>query len=203
MNKTVKELASELNVSKQTIHRTIQKRNIVTIADGNKILLDDLAQMAIKEDLQGKTVQVKPSGNVTPDVPKSSADVTWNDTERSTDDTPDDFRTIYIDALKIQIEDLKRYIERQDEQLKVKDTQINQLATEIEESRKERAQLTKERQTLLLELLSLRGQSKITTAASAAGTGAAQEPRPQKPRQQSQQPPKKRTLRERVRDFFR
>ena len=97
----------------------------------------------------------------------------------------------------------KRYIERQDEQLKVKDTQINQLATEIEESRKEREQLTKERQTLLLELLSLRGQSKITTAASAAGTGAAQEPRPQKPRQQSQQPPKKRTLRERVRDFFR
>ena len=63
MNMTVKELAAELNVSKQTIHRTIQKRNIAAIADGNRVLLDDVAQKAIKEDLQDRMSQSKMSAD--------------------------------------------------------------------------------------------------------------------------------------------
>ena len=195
MNMTVKELAAELNVSKQTIHRTIQKRNIGTIADGNKILLDDTAQKAIKEDLQNRTTHNETSENVTADDLRTSANDTWNDTERHADDTADDYRTIYIDALKIQIEDLKSQIEN----LK-SDKQFLQDRLTVAEHNND--VLTKERQTILAELLSLRGQSKITTAASAAETKAAPEPHPQKQRQQFQQAPKKRTLSERIRDFF-
>ena len=58
----------------------------------------------------------------------------------------------YIESLKAQIALLS-------EQLTVKDNQINILTAEIEQERKER-------QTILMELLTLRGQPKITTAAA-------------------------------------
>ena len=158
MNMTVKELAAELNVSKQTIHRTIQKRNIVTIADGNRVLLDDVAQKAIKEDLQDRMSQSKMSA--------------------------DDLRTEYIETLKQQIEDLKA------------DKQF--LQNRLAAAEAERDNLTKERQTILAELLSLRGQPKITTAA--ADTKQNSELKPE--RQVKPVLKRRRTLSDRIRDFF-
>ena len=194
MNMTVKELAAELNVSKQTIHRTIQKRNIGTIADGNKMLLDDTAQKAIKEDLQSKSTQVKTSGNETADDfgrSRTSADDTNLKQERSTDDTADDLRTEYIESLKAQIEDLKADKQFLQDRLAAAEHERDTLT-------KERDQLTKERQTILAELLSLRGQPKIKTEVTAPPQKPTSELRPQK----SQQQPHKRTLSERIRDFF-
>lgn len=178
--KTVKDLACELGVSKQTIHRTIQKRNIETIQDGNKILLDDTAQTAIKEDLQDKTTQGGRFADDTRTIQNETADVL----KRSTDDTADDLRTEYIESLKAQIEDLKA------------DKQF--LQDRLAAAEHDRDVLTKERQTILAELLSLRGQPKIKTEAAAPPQKSTSEPRPQK----SPQQPRRRTLSERIRDFF-
>lgn len=180
MNMTVKELAAELNVSKQTIHRTIQKRNIVTIADGNRVLLDDVAQKAIKEDLQDRMSQSKMSA----DDLRTFSNETENDTERHADSTADDLRTEYIETLKQQIEDLKA------------DKQF--LQNRLAAAEAERDNLTKERQTILAELLSLRGQPKITTAA--ADTKQNSELKPE--RQVKPVLKRRRTLSDRIRDFF-
>ena len=179
MNMTVKELAAELNVSKQTIHRTIQKRNIVTIADGNRVLLDDTAQKAIKENLQDRMSQNESSA----DVSRMFSDGAGNDTERHADGAADDLRTEYIETLKQQIEDLKA------------DKQF--LQNRLEAAEAERDNLTKERQTILAELLSLRGQPKITTAAE---TKPASAPKPE--RQVKPVLKRRRTLSDRIRHFF-
>lgn len=181
MNMTVKELAAELNVSKQTIHRTIQKRNIVTIADGNRVLLDDTAQKAIKENLQDRMSQNESSA----DVSRTFSDGAGNDTERHADGAADDLRTEYIETLKQQIEDLKA------------DKQF--LQNRLAAAEAERDNLTKERQTILAELLSLRGQPKITTT-TAAETKPASAPKPE--RQVKPVLKRRRTLSDRIRDFF-
>lgn len=123
MNKTVKELANELNVSKQTIHRTIQKRNIETIQDGNKILLDDTAQKAVIKEIALKAVQ---NGTVQ-DVPTDDINKTQNNTERSTNNTE---RSTNITADSVQtdyIESLKANIDLLSQQLAIKDKQIESL----------------------------------------------------------------------------
>lgn len=181
MNMTVKELAAELNVSKQTIHRMIQKRNIVTIADGNRVLLDDTAQAAIKENIQGRMSQNETSA----DVSRTFSDGAGNDTERHVDGAADDLRTEYIETLKQQIADLKA------------DKQF--LQDRLAAAERDRDILTKERQTILAELLSLRGQPKITTV-KAADTKQTSEPKPE--RQVKPVPQRRRTLSERIRDFF-
>lgn len=178
--KTVKELAVELNVSKQTIHRTIQKRNIETIQNGNRILLDDIAQKTIKEDLQDK-------------IENANRSETY-DTNKS----KNDFRTEYIESLKAQIEDLKADKQFLQDRLTAAEHERDTLTKERDTLTKERDQLTKERQTILAELLSLRQQPRIE-AAAAAPKPSPSELRPQKP---APQQPRKRTLSERIKDFF-
>ena len=171
MNRTVKDIAEELHVSKQTIHRTIQKRNIVTIADGNKVLLDDTAYKAIKEEIESKTIQ----GGRSADGTGTIQDDTRNDTERNTDDAADDLRTEYIESLKAQIEDLKA------------DKQF--LQDRLAAAEHDRDVLTKERQTILAELLELKQPKEIELKAPAEPTTAAATKRPaQRHRSERQQP---------------
>ena len=184
MNMTVKELAAELNVSKQTIHRTIQKRNIAAIADGNRVLLDDVAQKAIKEDLQDKIENANRSETFKNDI---------------RNDIKGDFWTEYIESLKSQIEDLKADKQFLQDRLTAAEHERDTLTKERDTLTKERDQLTKERQTILAELLSLRHQPRIE-AAAAAPKPSPSELRPKKP---APQQPRKRTLSERIKDFFR
>ena len=119
-------------------------------------------------------------------------DGTKNVTERHTDDTADDLRTAYIESLKVQIEDLKADKQFLQDRLATAEAERESLT-------KERDNLTKERQTILAELLSLRQQPRIE-AAAAAPKHSPSELRPQKP---APQQPHKRTLSERIKDFFR
>ena len=196
MNKTIKELSAEIGVSEQALRQWCKKNNVrKERTQGTKpsYIIDFDTEKQIKEYYSCESNERKAESNETKERNERKESC---ETCESTPKEPEpDFQNIYIDALKIQIEDLKSHIETLKEQLTVKDTQINVLTGEIEQDRKER-------QTLLLELVDLRGRTKLTTAAAAPETKAAPEPHPQKPRQQSQQPPKKRTLSERIRDFF-
>ena len=100
-----------------------------------------------------------------------------------------DFQEEYIESLNGHISFLREHISFLEQQLAAKDTQINALNMAID----------RERQLIHSDILNIRKLSDLILAE----TRAAQEPHPQKQRQQFQQTPKKRTLSERIRDFFR
>ena len=55
--KTMSQLARELNISKSTLHRLIQRNEIETIQQGNKNMIDEVSEQAIIKALNGKTFQ--------------------------------------------------------------------------------------------------------------------------------------------------
>ena len=55
--KTMSQLARELNISKSTLHRLIQRNEIETIQQGNKNMIDETTEQAIIKALHDKTFQ--------------------------------------------------------------------------------------------------------------------------------------------------
>ena len=169
---TIKQLSQELGVSEQALRQWCKKNNIR------------------KERIQG----TKPCYIIDLDTEKQIKTYYSNESNETKESIKvanvsqplmDDLQKEYIETLKAQIALLS-------EQLNVKDNQINILTTEIEQERKER-------QTILMELLSLRGQPKITTV-TASDTKSNTESRVT--RQVKSIPKRRRTLSERIRDFF-
>ena len=54
------QLARELNISKSTLHRLIQRNEIETIQQGNKNMIDEVSEQAIIKALKEKTFQKEP-----------------------------------------------------------------------------------------------------------------------------------------------
>ena len=50
------QLARELNISKSTLHRLIQRNEIETIQQGNKNMIDEVSEQAIIKALKEKNV---------------------------------------------------------------------------------------------------------------------------------------------------
>lgn len=191
---TIKQLSQELKVSEQALRQWCKKNNIrKERTQGTKasyvIAFDTEKQIRAYYSNKSNETKVESTerkdgnqSNETKETIKASdnqrtfSDVTQND-------TVDDLRTEYIESLKAQIEDLKA------------DKQF--LQDRLAAAEHDRDVLTKERQTILAELLSLRGQPKITTAAE---TKQSTELKPE--RQVKSVSKRRRTLSERIRDFF-
>lgn len=173
--KTVKQLAAELNISKSTLHRLIQKNDIETIQDGNKRLIDEANEKAIKQLTLNKSLQAETICNDSESLQNRCKNESRNDVESIQND--------YINSLKSQIETLTS-------QLNAKDNQIQQLHDNIISLTAEREQERKERQTILAELLELRQPKVIELKEPEVKTAAEQPkaPSPQRPRKIRQQP---------------
>lgn len=102
MNKSMKQIADELNIDKQKVYRFINSNNISEVAqEGQTKLYDETAQIRISEHFkQSETVS------------KSSSQA---------------FHTVLIDTLKKQIESLENDKIVLQNQLEVKDKQIDAL----------------------------------------------------------------------------
>ncbi len=160
--KTVKQIALEQGVSKQTIHRIVRKRSLETFPDGNKVMLDDAAEAAIIEELQNRqTAPGSPADDAADDSGRSE-----NVPERprtSENDSPDEGRTVPdpVQLLTAQVELLQSQLE----DLKADKAYLQERLTAAEQ---ERDSLTKERQTLVIELLELREPKVIEVKGTAS-----------------------------------
>lgn len=94
--KTVKQLASELGVSKSTLHRLIHDNHIETIQQGNKRLIDETIETAIIQALRNKVVHGETICTDAETLQK-----------RVKNESCTDFETKYIQSLEQQIIDLK------------------------------------------------------------------------------------------------
>ena len=175
--KTVKQLAAELNVSKSTLHRLIQRNDFETIQQGNKRLISETIEKAIIQALQEKSLQGETIQNDSAPIQKRFK----NDSETIHKSKSD---SILIQELRAQIDGLKEDKAFLKSQLTEKDNIIKQLTAEREQERKER-------QTILAELLQLRGQKAINVKAQSEPrpTGAAQ----RQPQRQQERPQKKKS----------
>lgn len=188
--KTVKQLASELNVSKSTLHRLIHDNNIETIQQGNKRLIDETIETAIIKALQEKTLHGETIQNDSETVQKRFK----NDSETI---QRNDFETKYIQQLEQQILDLKADKQYLQERLTAAEQERASLT-------QERDKLTKERQTILAELLELKQPKEIELKAPAEPTTAAATKRPaQRPQSERQQPHRKQSMLDSLLQAFR
>lgn len=131
--KTVKQIAIEQGVSKQTIHRIVRKRSLETFPDGNRVMLDDAAEAAIIEELQNR--------QTAPDIP---ADDAADDSGRvenvperprtSENDSPDEGRTVPgpVELLLSQVEELRADKEQLITQLEEKQRTIDGLLSQLD-----------------------------------------------------------------------
>lgn len=188
---TIKQLSQELGVSEQALRQWCKKNNIrKERIQGTKpcYIIDLDTEKQIKTYYSNESNETKKKSIERKEENQNNES---NETKESikvanvSQPLMDDLQKEYIETLKAQIALLS-------EQLNVKDNQINILTTEIEQERKER-------QTILMELLSLRGQPKITTV-TASDTKSNTESRVT--RQVKSIPKRRRTLSERIRDFF-
>ena len=153
--KTVKQIAEAYNVSKQTIHRIIHKNGLVTIADGNRVLIPDDSEEAIYKALEALQSE---SGR-----PRTSEDETRTDT-----DVRERSGTIQADDQSEALREVIAKLEEQVEELRADKAYLQERLTKAEQ---ERESLTKERQTILAELLELRKPKVIeVTETKTAGT---------------------------------
>lgn len=185
--KTVKQLAAELNISKSTLHRLIQRNDFETIQQGNKRLISETIEKAIIQALQEKSLQGETIQNDSAPIQKRFK----NDSETIHKSKSD---SILIQELRAQIDELKEDKAFLKYQIAEKDKTIKQLNDNIAALTAEREAERKERQTILAELLSLRGQKRIEVKAEPRPTGAAQR---QEPRAQ-ERPHKKKSFLDRL-----
>ena len=170
--KTVKQLAAELNVSKSTLHRLIQRNDFETIQQGNKRLISETIEKAIIQALQEKSLQGETIQNDSAPIQKRFK----NDSETIHKSKSD---SILIQELRAQIDGLKEDKAFLISEIAEKNKTIKQLNDNIAALTAEREAERKERQTILAELLSLRGQKRIEVKAEPRPQGAAtkQEPK--------------------------
>lgn len=188
---TIKQLSQEIGVSEQALRQWCKKNNIrKERTQGTKpcYIIDCDTEKQIRNYYSNESNETKPKIIERKEGKQNNES---NETKESikaanvSQASMDNLQKEYIETLKAQLALLS-------EQLNVKDNQINILTAEIEQERKER-------QTLLMELLSLRGQAKITTV-TASDIKSSVESRAAKPIKQIQK--RKRKFSERVRDFF-
>lgn len=126
MVKTVKQLAEECNVSKQTIHRIVRKNGLRTIVDGNRVLIPDDSQNAVYEALEALQRR-SDTGQTVRERPQTSAD----DSHKRPGTSENVLERPADDYLNKYIERLEKDIERLEEQLTVKDEQIRELTAAL------------------------------------------------------------------------
>lgn len=131
--KTVKQIAIEQGVSKQTIHRIVRKRSLETFLDGNKVMLDDAAEAAIIEELQNR----QPAPDIPADDAADDSGRVENVPERSRtfpDDSPDEGRTVPdpVELLLSQVEELRADKEQLISQLEEKQRTIDGLISQLD-----------------------------------------------------------------------
>lgn len=171
--KTVKQLASELNVSKSTLHRLIHDNNIETIQQGNKRLIDETIETAIIKALKEKTLQSETIQNDSETVQKRFKNDSRNDIET--------IQSEYIESLKAQVQLLT-------EQLKMKDKQIADLSEQVKDfSLKLDKQQALHAGTIQTQLIDKQAPAEPTTAAATKRPA-------QRPRSERQQPRKKQSM---------
>ena len=188
---TIKQLSQEIGVSEQALRQWCKKNNIrKERTQGTKpcYIIDFDTEKQIKTYYSNESNETKVKSIETE---KRTQNNESNETKESIK-VADVSQTSMYDLQKEYVETLKAQLALLSEQLNVKDNQINILTAEIEQERKER-------QTILMELLSLRGQPKITTV-TASDTKSNTESRVT--RQVKSIPKRRRTLSERIRDFF-
>ena len=97
--KTLSQLATELNVSKSTIYRTIQQNGFETIQQGNKKMIDESVELAIAKCLREKTIQAEQF--------KNDSQIIENDSERF---MLKDAESTTIDILQTQLAEKDKQI---------------------------------------------------------------------------------------------
>lgn len=151
--KTIKQLADELGVSKQTIQKIIEKMQQKPHKLGNRYLLSVLNQKYIKEKLGFKvddSLNISDNKSDKTNISNGNVDNSDNGTDKLNNSDNNEYLNVVLDQLKIkdnQIEKLQKLLDQQQiltlqankkiEELELKNDDKENLQTEEKENKQE------------------------------------------------------------------